>query len=150
MLKLPYGISNFHTVRNEGYYYIDRTACLPVLESSGKQLVFLRPRRFGKSLFLSMLAYYYDIHQAEQFKGLFGNLAIGSQPSAEHNQYLILRWDFSKVSGQGTITEIKHSLFSHLNISIEGFAAKYQAELKNLLLLIQRMRLPPFNPYVVL
>ncbi|MBK8454842.1 MAG: AAA family ATPase [Thiofilum sp.] len=130
MLKLPYGISNFHTVRNEGYYYIDRTACLPVLESSGKQLVFLRPRRFGKSLFLSMLAYYYDIHQAEQFKGLFGNLAIGSQPSAEHNQYLILRWDFSKVSGQGTITEIKHSLFSHLNISIEGFAAKYQAELK--------------------
>lgn len=129
MLKLPYGISNFHTVRREDYCYLDRTACLPVLESAGKQLVFLRPRRFGKSLLLSMLAYYYDVHQAEQFDALFGDLAIGQQPTAERNQYLVLRWDFSKVSGQGTIAEIKHSLFSHLNISIEGFIAKYEAEL---------------------
>lgn len=71
MLKLPYGISNFHTIRREDYCYLDRTACLPELESAGKQLVFLRPRRFGKSLLLSMLNSYYDIQQAEQFDTLF-------------------------------------------------------------------------------
>ena len=130
MIKFPYAISDFHTLRSEGFLYLDRTNSIPALEEAGKQLLFLRPRRFGKSLLLSMLAQYYDVNMTEEFDALFGNLAIGNNPTAERNQYLILRWDFSKVSGQGDINDIKHSLFSHINQSIQHFASRYQTLLR--------------------
>ncbi len=126
MLKLPYGISHFPTLRKENYVYLDRTTFIPTLEQMGKQLLFLRPRRFGKSLWLSTLNSYYDIKQADQFNVLFGNLAVGQNPTPEHNQYLILHWDFSAVSPQGDVEHIKRSLFAHLSRSIELFAAYYQ------------------------
>ncbi|WP_020395846.1 AAA family ATPase [Thiolinea disciformis] len=129
MLKLPYGISNFIAIRKEHYVYLDRTPFIPTLEQAGKQLLFLRPRRFGKSLLLSMLNSYYDIKQADQFASLFGDLAIGQNPTSEQNQYLILHWDFSAVSPQGDVEQIKRSLFAHLNRSIELFAATYQGYL---------------------
>jgi hypothetical protein len=126
MIKLPYGISDFQAIRTGGYRYVDRTAHIPALEEAGKQLVFLRPRRFGKSLLLSMLASYYDIKAADDFGALFGNLAIGQQPTAERNAYLILRWDFSKVSAQGDSEQIKYSLFAHINETIKEFTQRYQ------------------------
>lgn len=130
MLKFPYAISDFRALRTEGYLYLDRTASIPALEEAGKQLVFLRPRRFGKSLLLSMLAHYYDLNMAGEFDALFGNLAIGSNPTPERNQYLILRWDFSKVSGQGDIEQIKRNLFKHINECMAGFVQTYQSLLK--------------------
>lgn len=126
MLVLPYGISDFYQIRTQHYRYLDRTHYLPILEQAGKQLVFLRPRRFGKSLLLSMLEHYYDLNKAEQFALLFGDLNIGQHPTAEHNQYLILRWDFSMVSAIGDIEQIKHSLFTHINLAIKDFARQYQ------------------------
>jgi hypothetical protein len=130
MIKFPYAISDFHALRTQGYLYLDRTTGIPALEEAGKQLVFLRPRRFGKSLLLSMLANYYDINTTDQFNALFGDLAIGKNPTPEHNQHLILRWDFSKVSGQGDIEQIKQNLFLHVNQSISDFIQRYQHLLK--------------------
>ncbi len=69
-MEFPYGLSDFATLRKEGYWYLDRTDRLPALEAAGRQILFLRPRRFGKSLLLSMLAQYYDLNQAEQFGAL--------------------------------------------------------------------------------
>ena len=69
---------------------MDRTDQIPFLEEAGKQLLFLRPRRFGKSLLLSMLANYYDLNQADRFEQLFGDLAIGRNPTAGHNRYFVL------------------------------------------------------------
>lgn len=130
MIQFPYGISDFKRIRSQGMLYLDRTAHIPAIEAAGDQLVFLRPRRFGKSLLLSTLANYYDQYTADEFPALFGDLAIGRNPTAEHNQYLILRWDFSKVSAQGDLAAITGNLFRHLNECIKGFAQKYEAILK--------------------
>ena len=129
MIKFPYAISDFHALRREGYLYLDRTHAIADLEEAGKQLIFLRPRRFGKSLLLSMLANYYDINLVGDFAMLFGDLAVGKSPTPEHNQYLVLRWDFSKVSAQGDSGQIKANLFAHLNQSIKSFRTRYQAYL---------------------
>ncbi|MBU0655029.1 MAG: AAA family ATPase [Gammaproteobacteria bacterium] len=130
MITFPYGISDFHHIRSKSMLYVDRTACIPALETAGQQLLFLRPRRFGKSLLLSMLANYYDINNADEFAWLFGDLAGGADPTPEHNQYLILQWDFSKVSAQGDVGTITQNLFDHVNASIEGFLQRYQDRLK--------------------
>ncbi len=131
MIRFPYGISNFHAIRTEDYLYLDRTQYIPLLEEAGKQLVFLRPRRFGKSLLLSTLANYYDIKTADQFEVLFGGLAVGRNPSPERNRYLILRWDFSNVLAQGSAEQIKQNLFDHLNVRIQGFINQYREQLPN-------------------
>jgi hypothetical protein len=127
MITFPYAISDFHLLRAKRYLYLDRTDCLAKLEEAGQQLVFLRPRRFGKSLLLSTLANYYDINTAGEFETLFGGLVVGNNPTPEHNQYLILRWDFSKVSGQGDVEQIKQNLFHHINRTVERFYSQYAA-----------------------
>jgi hypothetical protein len=130
MIIFPYGNSDFHALRTRAELYLDRTAAIHSLEEAGRQLIFLRPRRFGKSLLLSMLANYYDINKADEFARLFGDLAVGANPTPEHNQYLILQWDFSKVSAQGDVGTITQNLFDHVNASIEGFLQRYQERLK--------------------
>ena len=122
MLKFPYGISDFYTIRTEGYVYIDRTDRIALVEEAGKQLVFLRPRRFGKSLWLSTLENYYDVAKAGEFAQLFGDLTIGRNPTPRHNSYFILRWDFSLISAQGGIAEIGQAVHAHINARIQGFA----------------------------
>lgn len=131
MLKFPYGNSDFYSLRTEGYVYLDRTHYLNPLENAGKQLIFLRPRRFGKSLWLSTLAHYYDVNRKADFERLFGELAIGKNPTPERNQYMILRWDFSKVSAHGNTETITQNLFDHVNEAISGFKQNYQNLLAN-------------------
>ena len=96
-----------------------------MVEERGKQLVFLRPRRFGKSLWLSVLANYYDLAHAADFDLLFGDLAIGQNPTPLHNQYFILRWDFSKVAAFGGVDDIVRALYNHLNARMEDFGERY-------------------------
>lgn len=96
-MKIPYGISNFATIIKESYCYIDKTAFIRTLEEQGRHNVLLRPRRFGKSLFLSMLWYYYDSNAMAEFATLFGQLAIGQNPTSNHNQYQVLKFDFSGI-----------------------------------------------------
>ncbi len=129
MLKFPYGLANFYELITEGYFYVDRTAYLPRLEDAGKQLLFLRPRRFGKSLLLSLLENYYDLAKADEFERLFGRLAIGANPTPKHNQYFVLKWDFSNVNSHGAPEVVERALHTYLNGRIENFAAYYEGRL---------------------
>ena len=97
-LQIPYGISDFKRIRTEGYYYIDKTSYIPTLERAGSFLFFVRPRRFGKSLFINMLRCYYDLSETENFEKLFGGLAISENPTANKNRYQVLALDFSTVN----------------------------------------------------
>jgi hypothetical protein len=126
MLKFSYGISNFHRIITTNLFYVDRSNHIRLIEEAGDQLLFLRPRRFGKSLLLSMLENYYDVAKADEFESLFGDLAIGQNPTPLHNQYLIMKWDFSVVEPQDDVKEMRKSLHDHLNNSIQDFAVHYQ------------------------
>ncbi|MDQ1301287.1 MAG: hypothetical protein QG637_1208 [Chloroflexota bacterium] len=125
-MKFPYGVSDFYQVATEGYFYVDRTDRIPLIEDLGKQLLFLRPRRFGKSLLLSMLENYYDVAKTDQFEQLFGDLAIGRAPTPRRNQYFVMRWDFSMVAAYGDTAEITQTLHDHVNARIRDFAVYYQ------------------------
>lgn len=128
-MKFPYALNDFATLIQEGYFYQDRTDRIPQLEDAGRQLLLIRPRRFGKSLLLSMLEHYYDVNQADQFDALFGHLAIGRNPTPLHNQYFVMKWDFSLVKAQGDVREIEAALHQHLNDRMADFAACYAADL---------------------
>jgi len=124
-MKFPYGICDFKEIIMQDYFYCDRTGCIPLLEN-GKYLLFIRPRRFGKSLLLSTLFNYYDVAQADEFNRLFGQLAIGKNPTPLHNQYLMLWWDFSCVDPFGDVEDIRRSLHDHINASIDDFVMYYR------------------------
>lgn len=83
--RVPYGVSNFKKIIKYNQYYVDKTMYIPMLEDQPDYLIFIRPRRFGKSLFLSMLETYYDCNLKDQFKELFGELWIGSHPTPRYN-----------------------------------------------------------------
>lgn len=82
--RVPYGVSDFKSVIEQNQYYVDKTMFLPELEKQPNNLFFIRPRRFGKSIFLSMLYSYYDCNQEDCFETLFGSLWIGSHPTPLH------------------------------------------------------------------
>ncbi len=104
-MKVPYGITDFATIQREGYIYVDKTKYIPILEKAGRYLFFIRPRRFGKTLFLSTLEHYYDINTCSEFEELFGHLYIGKNPTEYKNSCLILKMNFS-----GLDTSSKESL----------------------------------------
>jgi len=131
MLKFPYGLRNFYDLITENYFYVDRTSHIRFIEDFGKELIFLRPRRFGKSLLLSMLENYYDIAKASEFERLFGHLAIGANPTPKHNQYFVMTWDFSLVKAQGDIASIEKALYDHVNNAIFDFSIRYENWLKH-------------------
>ena len=124
-MKFGYGISDFGKIVRNGYFYQDRTNLIPTLESAGEQLIFIRPRRFGKSLLLSMLGYYYDVNYADDFEKLFSGLAIGKNPTQSHNQYLVMKWDFSLINSSGDVDQIEQAIHEHLNDCIKEFAVRY-------------------------
>ena len=96
--KIPYGISDYKTIVREDYLYVDKTRYIKLLESLGEPYIFfLRPRRFGKSLFLSVLDYYYDINNEEYFQKFFGDTYIGKNQTDKKNSYFILKFDFSGI-----------------------------------------------------
>jgi hypothetical protein len=92
---IPYGISNYKTIIDEGYAYVDKTMYIETLEQAGVHNLFLRPRRFGKSLFTSMLGYYYDINEKDNFDTLFSNTYIGENPTKRKNAYYVMKFNFS-------------------------------------------------------
>ena len=125
-MKFPYGIADFHKLITGGYFYVDRTDHIRRIEDAGEQLLFLRPRRFGKSLLLSMLENYYDLAKADDFDRLFGHLAIGRLPTPMRNQYFVLKWDFSAVDPSGDAEQIRGALHGHINDQIAQFNGYYQ------------------------
>jgi hypothetical protein len=95
-LKIPYAVGNFEELIEGGYYLVDKTPFIRELETY-KVPVFLRPRRFGKTLWCSILECYYDINRKECFSSLFGNYAIGKAPTGNQNSFMVLRFNFSKI-----------------------------------------------------
>jgi hypothetical protein len=124
-MRFPYGIADFRKIHEGDYFYVDRTDRIALLEETGSQLLFLRPRRFGKSLWLSTLENYYDLARADDFKRLFGGLKIGQNPTPLRNRYFILNLNFSVVDPQGDSDAVRASLFHHLNIQIKATVARY-------------------------
>ncbi|MCE7985797.1 MAG: AAA family ATPase [Caldilinea sp. CFX5] len=125
-MKFPYGMRDFYALRMEDYLYLDRTDRIPLLEQAGKEVIFLRPRRFGKSLLLSMLENYYSVTKAADFERLFGGLAIGRNPTPLHNQYLVMKWDFSAIRSQGSVQIIEQAFYNYLNERIRNFAINHR------------------------
>lgn len=121
-----YGVSDFVRMRTEGAYYIDRTAYIRELEKTS-YVMFLRPRRFGKSLLVSMLQCYYDVHYADRFDELFGGLAIHDNPTPEHGKYLILDFNFTGVEKQ--IGLVQDSFNDYCSYRIDKFAKDHAARL---------------------
>ena len=135
MIQFPYGIADFRRIRREGMVYVDRTAHVRDLETLGSVLVFLRPRRFGKSLWVQTLATYYDLRYADAFDEIFGGLDVGRKPTPLRNRYFILQWNFSLIKPRGDADEIAESLRRHVRSQAELFLLDYtgfvQAEIRS-------------------
>jgi hypothetical protein len=94
--KIPYALTNFDKIRTKNYLYVDKTRFIELLENEDAEYHFLiRPRKFGKSLFTSVLEHYYDIRFKERFEELFGDLYIGQNPTETRNSYFVMNFDFS-------------------------------------------------------
>lgn len=118
--RVPYGIGDFETIRKDNMYYIDKTMIIEQLERH-QYPFFIRPKRFGKSLLVSMLEDYYDIAQKEQFDELFKGLYIHDHPTKEQNSYLILRLDFT-----GIETDFgKERLFESFTKVVKSYAERF-------------------------
>ncbi len=124
MKALPYGISDFPRLMREDYYYVDKTRYIEMLEQQPPYLFLIRPRRFGKSLFLAMLEAYYSIDYADRFKELFGELYIGQHPTKRHNSYMVLRFNFSEVSSK--LETVERSFSEYCCMVMKNFILKYE------------------------
>ena len=122
---LPYGISNFRRIREENYYFVDKSSYIPVLEDAASFLFLIRPRRFGKSLFLSMLRYYYDIEEKDNFARLFDGLWIGQHPTQWQGKFQVLHLDFSQTGGD--IETLDKNFDDYMIVQYRAFAEKYAA-----------------------
>ena len=120
---LPYGISNYAQIKREGLFMVDKTKYLELMEKAGHFLFLIRPRRFGKSLFLSMMESYYDIESKGSFDHLFGDTYAGSHPTPEHNEYQVLRLDFSKPGG--TKDTLEENVNGYLDLLYGDFVTRY-------------------------
>ena len=123
MKRVPYGVSDFVSVIEQNQYYVDKTMFLPELEKQPNNLFFIRPRRFGKSIFLSMLYSYYDCKQKDKFETLFGDLWIGKHPTPLQGKYQVLFLDFSQITGKIDILEARFN--AYLSINLDAFVRKY-------------------------
>lgn len=125
-IKIPYGISNFTMLREEQYLYVDKTKYIELLENYPPYQFFIRPRRFGKSLFISMLEHYYDINKAQDFDKLFSGTYIHAQVTEKQGSYLVLRLSFASiVTGEGLERLIK-SFDENVLIPVRSFMKKYR------------------------
>ena len=133
--QVPYGVADFATVIEQNLYYVDKTMFIPELEKQPRNLFFIRPRRFGKSIFLSMLYSYYDCTQSHKFQSLFGNLWVGQHPTPLQGKYQVLFLDFSQITGN--IDKLETKFNSYLSINLDAFVRQYseyyQAEMEEIL-----------------
>jgi len=153
---LPYGMSNFRDIKLESYYYVDKTDFIPKIEQYGRYLYLIRPRRFGKSLFLNMLACYYDVYYKDEFEAIFNDCYIFENQTKEASSYYILKFDFSAVSRVG---DVNQNFSDVCNLDMEVFLKKYNIQLqidknrpahKNLNYLLQHLKYQNTPIYVMI
>lgn len=121
--RIPYGMMNFIDVRESNCYYVDKTHYIPLIEEANKYFFYIRPRRFGKSLTISMLRHYYNILEADKFEKWYGDLYIGKHPTPERNSYLIIYLNFAVVNAE--LNSYRESLDAHCNTEFNFFCDVY-------------------------
>ena len=128
-LRMPYGISNFEELITENYYYVDKTKYIEKLENlPEKRIMFLRPRKFGKTLFTSVLENYYDKKKADKFETLYGKTYIGRNPTKLKNSYSILRFNFSGINTENeeaTMKGFKNKTMASINVFIKRYGIDF-------------------------
>ena len=131
MKKIPYGITNFKELIENNYYYVDKTMYLSNLERAGNVLVYLRPRRFGKTLFTSMISYYYDIASSDMFDELFKDTYVFDSPTPDKNNYYILKFDFSGMDIEIEDEQrVKFEFIKRIKSGIKAFVNNYNLNFK--------------------
>ncbi|PRR79769.1 putative AAA-ATPase [Clostridium liquoris] len=126
MKRIPYGISNFEVLREKNYLYVDKTSYIELLDNYAPYQFFIRPRRFGKSLFISMLENYYDINKKDKFEKLFGDLYIGKNPTEERNKFLVWKISFAGIDAGHGEEELRNSFNFKVASSAREFLYKYE------------------------
>lgn len=121
--QIPYGLTDFVRIRTEDYYYVDKSRFIELIEQMPAFLFLIRPRRFGKTLFLTMLRCYYDVYYKPRFDELFGDLYIGQHPTREQGKYLILYFNFSAVRGTGE--QLEREFVGYMQQMTNDFANRY-------------------------
>ena len=121
--RIPYGMMNFVDVREDDCYFVDKTVFIPALEAANKFFFFIRPRRFGKSLTLTMLQHYYDVLDKDHFEKWYGGLYIGQHPTPERNSYLVISLDFAEVLAE--IGNYHSSLDAYCDTEFRSFCRRY-------------------------
>ena len=124
--EIPYGVADFVVMREQNLYYVDKTMYLEELERQSRFVFFIRPRRFGKSLFISMMQAYYDKAMANRFDKLFGGLQVAQKPTPNRNRYQVLYLDFSQVGGN--IAQLEERFNSYCCIRLDTFMRKYRQD----------------------
>ncbi len=128
MKKIPYGISDFKLLKTENYYFIDKTDYIEKIEEYGRYLMFLRPRRFGKSLFIAILEAYYDSYFKDEFDNIFKDTYILKHKTKEASSYMVLRFDFSAID----IYSVEESFKGYLTRHLHSFINRYELDIKKL------------------
>ncbi len=121
---IPYGVARFDEVQNENFYYVDKTMYLPLLENTSKYLFLIRPRRFGKSMFVSMMQEYYDIAKADRFDTLFDGLWIKEHPTPLKNAFQVIYFDFS-LAGAG-MERLEYTFNDYCCAELDSFIKQYK------------------------
>ena len=122
--KIPYGISDYAEIMKRNFYYVDKTRFIETIEAAPRFLFLIRPRRFGKSLWLNTMKAYYDVNTADQFVAIFGQTYIGQHPTDERNSYLILSFNFSNVNP--ALDKLEKSFEDHCSICFDAFNDNYR------------------------
>jgi len=122
--RIPYGLADYRRMRQDNSYYVDKTHFIPQIEALPYFLFLIRPRRFGKSLWLSVLQHYYDVNYKEEFDALFGGTYIGEHPTAERNSYLVMFLNFALVNP--ALPYVHASFEDNGKAEIESFVRRYQ------------------------
>ncbi|MFZ4663535.1 MAG: AAA family ATPase [Caldilineaceae bacterium] len=122
--RIPYGVADYGRLRRENAYYVDKTHYIPRIEAAPFYLFCIRPRRFGKSLWLSVLQHYYDVNQTDNFAFLFGETYIGQNPTPDRNSYLILFFNFALVNP--ALSKVEASFESTGSNEIDSFLRRYE------------------------
>ena len=121
---IPYGVASHKRIRQENYYYMDKTRYIPELKKAGRFLFLIRPRRFGKSSLLTVIESYYDIGRKDEFDLLFGGTFIHEHPTPEKNSHMVLKFNFSQVNPDPG--EVEESFQGHAANCFFFFGQKYR------------------------
>nr|MCR4559283.1 AAA family ATPase [Bacteroidales bacterium] len=121
--RIPYGIQGFEMLRRDNCYYVDKTRFIQEIEYANKYFFLVRPRRFGKTLTMTMLEAYYDINKKDKFEEIFSGLWIGDHPTANRNSYLVLELNFAMVNGN--IDDYKKNFDSYCHLRFKNFCDIY-------------------------